>query len=146
MSLSSRGSSQSSVWKTAPCVKPLFFFFLFFLFTATLHLQSGTASLNHDGLPFFFFFPPVLPPPPQSQASLPRLHPSVLKADEPSTQTQCGTISPGRRSGHADVTHNPSGRLEAPKAPRKINSLNVCVTNSLLFFYPLPPPRARRLS
>lgn len=43
------------------------------------------------GFLFFFFSPPpVLPPPPRSEASLPRLHPSVLKADEPSLRPNAG--------------------------------------------------------
>lgn len=129
--------------------KTSFLFLFFFLFTATLHhLQSGTASLNHDSLPFFFFFAPqVLPPPPRSEASLPRLHPSVLKADEPSLRPNAGQFARpplGPRWCHSRSfrsTRSAEGSSQNQFCRRLRNKLSFS-----FFFYPLPPPRARRLS
>lgn len=75
--------------------KTSFLFLFFFLFTATLHhLQSGTASLNHDGLPFFFFPPSGPPTSSPVRSESPQITSVCPEGRRTFTQTQRRTICP----------------------------------------------------
>lgn len=75
--------------------KTSFLFLFFSLFTATLHhLQSGTASLNHDSLPFFFFSPSGPPTSSPVRSESPQITSVCPEGRRTFTQTQRRTISP----------------------------------------------------
>lgn len=100
--------------------------FLFFspLFTATLHLQSGTASLNPDSLPFVSSGPPTSSP---VRGKSPQITSVCPEGRWAFTQTQCRTISP------ADACHSQSSRSTRSVEGSSQNQFCQCRCNKLLF-------------